>query len=236
MSRLHRRSGLCLLLLAAVLAAYAPALLHGGFTWDDYKFVEANPRLTGPEGLKAIWLQPGTASSHEAAVPEVEVHWFPVLYTSFWLERRVWGSFLAPRLPRHEPADPLLQRPAGMGAPRPAAGPRLLPRGPGLGGASRGHGGRRLRHGPQGPPPRILHPAGGLGLAPAVRGRSVSGLFRPCRSRCARVRRRASPGGRRTRQSAAKSRGKPRRPSIRPSTRCSGTPPAQTTARETRGP
>ena len=96
MSRLHRRSGLCLLLLAAVLAAYAPALLHGGFTWDDYKFVEANPRLTGPEGLKAIWLQPGTASSHEAAVPEVEVHWFPVLYTSFWLERRLWGSFLAP--------------------------------------------------------------------------------------------------------------------------------------------
>ena len=96
MSRLGRRSGLCLLLLAAVLAAYAPALLHGGFTWDDYKFVEANPRLTGPEGLKAIWLQPGTASSHEAAVPEVEVHWFPVLYTSFWLERRLWGSFLAP--------------------------------------------------------------------------------------------------------------------------------------------
>ena len=40
-----RRSGLCLLLLAAVLAAYGPALLHGGFTWDDYKFVEANPRL-----------------------------------------------------------------------------------------------------------------------------------------------------------------------------------------------
>ena len=95
-SRIGRRSGLCLLLLAAVLAAYAPALLHGGFTWDDYKFVEANPRLTGPEGLKAIWLQPGTASSHEAAVPEVEVHWFPVLYTSFWLERRLWGSFLAP--------------------------------------------------------------------------------------------------------------------------------------------
>ena len=91
-----RRSGLCLLLLAAVLAAYAPALLHGGFTWDDYKFVEANPRLTGPEGLKAIWLQPGTASSHEAAVPEVEVHWFPVLYTSFWLERWLWGSFQAP--------------------------------------------------------------------------------------------------------------------------------------------
>ena len=96
MPRPDRRSGLCLLLLAAVLAAYAPALLHGGFTWDDYKFVEANPRLTGPEGLKGIWLQPGTASSHEAAVPEVEVHWFPVLYTSFWLERRLWGSFWAP--------------------------------------------------------------------------------------------------------------------------------------------
>ena len=90
-----RRLALCLLLLAAVLAAYAPAVLHGGFTWDDYKFVEANPRLAGPEGLKALWLQPGTASFHEAAVPEVEAHWFPVLYTSFWLERRLWGSFQA---------------------------------------------------------------------------------------------------------------------------------------------
>ena len=63
MPRPDRRAVLCLLLLAAVLAAYAPALLHGGFTWDDYKYVEANPRLTGPEGLKALWLQPGTASS-----------------------------------------------------------------------------------------------------------------------------------------------------------------------------
>ena len=96
MPRPDRRAVLCLLLLAAVLAAYAPALLHGGFTWDDYKYVEANPRLTGPEGLKALWLQPGTASSREAAVPEVEVHWFPVLYTSFWIERRLWGSFRAP--------------------------------------------------------------------------------------------------------------------------------------------
>ena len=90
------RRWLCLLLFAAVLAAYAPALIHGGFTWDDYKFVEANPRLAGPEGLEALWLRPGTASSHEAAVPEVEVHWFPVLYTSFWIERRIWGSFWAP--------------------------------------------------------------------------------------------------------------------------------------------
>ena len=96
MPRLDRRAVLRLLLLAAILAAYAPALLHGGFTWDDYKFVEANPRLAGPEGLKALWLQPGTASSHEAAVPEVEVHWFPLLYTSFWIERRLWGSFWAP--------------------------------------------------------------------------------------------------------------------------------------------
>ena len=96
MPRFDRRSGLCLLLLAAVLAAYAPALLHGDFTWDDYKFVEANPRLIGPEGLRALWLHPGTLSSHGAAVPEVEVHWFPVLYTTFWIERWLWGSFWAP--------------------------------------------------------------------------------------------------------------------------------------------
>ena len=96
MPRLDRRTGLCLLLLAAVLAAYAPVLLHGGFPWDDYKFVEANPRLVGLDGLRAIWLHPGTLFSHGTAVPEVEVHWFPVLYTSFWIERWFWGSFWAP--------------------------------------------------------------------------------------------------------------------------------------------
>ena len=91
-----RCAGLCLLLLAAVLAAYAPALLHGGFPWDDYKFVQANPRLVGLDGLRAIWLHPGTLFSHGSAIPEVEVHWFPVLYTSFWIERWLWGSFWAP--------------------------------------------------------------------------------------------------------------------------------------------
>ena len=96
MPRFDRRTGLCLLLLTAVLAAYAPALLHGGFPWDDYKFVEANPRLVGLDGLLAIWLHPGTLSSRGSAVPEVEVHWFPVLYTSFWIERWFWGSFRAP--------------------------------------------------------------------------------------------------------------------------------------------
>lgn len=94
--RLDRRPGLCLLLLAAVLAAYAPALLHGGFPWDDYQFVEANPRLVGLDGLRALWLHPGTLGSHGSEVSEVEVHWFPVLYTSFWIERRLWGSFWAP--------------------------------------------------------------------------------------------------------------------------------------------
>ena len=94
--RLDRRTGLCLLLFAAILAAYAPALLHGGFPWDDYKFVEANPRLVGLDGLRALWLHPGTLGSQGSEVSGVEVHWFPVLYTSFWIERRLWGSFWAP--------------------------------------------------------------------------------------------------------------------------------------------
>ena len=96
MPRFDRRAGLCLLLFAAVLAAYAPTLIHGGFPWDDYKFVEANPRLVGLDGLRALWLRPGTLASGASAVSEVEVHWFPVLYTSFWIERWLWGSFWAP--------------------------------------------------------------------------------------------------------------------------------------------
>lgn len=164
--RAVRRRGLCLLLLAAILA-YAPALLHGGFTWDDYKFVEANPRLAGPEGLKAIWLRPGTSSSHEAAVPEVEVHWFPVLYTSFWIERRLRGSFRAPgfhgtNLLIHF-CNALLAW--GLLARLRVPGPFLVA----LVWARCTPGPWRpsLRHGPQGPPPRDLHPAGGLGLAGA---------------------------------------------------------------------
>ncbi len=60
------------------LIAHFPAL-DGGFIWDDHSYVEDNPALFGPGGLKRIWF------SLEAP------QYYPLVFTSFWLERAVWG-------------------------------------------------------------------------------------------------------------------------------------------------
>ena len=71
--------GAALLLLVA--ASFWPALL-AGFVWDDKAFLEAPP-VAQPLGLLDIWLNP-------ASLP-FEAHYWPLLYTSFWLEHRLWG-------------------------------------------------------------------------------------------------------------------------------------------------
>lgn len=54
--------------------------LTGGFLWDDDAYVVDNPTLTAPDGLRSIWLDP-------TATPQ----YYPLVHTSFWVERRVWG-------------------------------------------------------------------------------------------------------------------------------------------------
>jgi tetratricopeptide (TPR) repeat protein len=66
-------------LVAAVAAAYAQAL-ECGFIWDDDRHVTANPTLRSAEGLRRIWLVIG-------ATPQ----YYPLVHTSFWIERRLWG-------------------------------------------------------------------------------------------------------------------------------------------------
>ncbi|MGD1086327.1 MAG: O-GlcNAc transferase, partial [Verrucomicrobiota bacterium] len=68
-----------LLLLAAILLAYQPAW-RAGFIWDDDKYVTANPLLTAPDGLRRIWFSLDAPSQY-----------FPLTYTSFYLERALWG-------------------------------------------------------------------------------------------------------------------------------------------------
>ena len=68
------------LLLALALAAYAPAILNGGFVWDDDHYVTENPTLRSAEGLRAIW-------TDTDATPQ----FYPLTHTTFWLEYRVWG-------------------------------------------------------------------------------------------------------------------------------------------------
>jgi tetratricopeptide (TPR) repeat protein len=68
-------------LAALTLVAYVPAI-EGGFVWDDDAYVAANPRLESLDGLRRIWLEPA------ASYPP---QYYPLTYTTFWLERRLWG-------------------------------------------------------------------------------------------------------------------------------------------------
>jgi hypothetical protein len=71
--------GWLLLLIAAVLVAYAPAL-EGGFLWDDDAHV-TRPELRSLTGLWRIWTEPGATQQY-----------YPLLHSAFWLEQRLWGN------------------------------------------------------------------------------------------------------------------------------------------------
>jgi len=70
---------MALLLLAATLAAYWPAL-RGGLLWDDEGHV-TKPALRSLSGLGRIWTQLGATQQY-----------YPVLHTAFWVEHRLWGD------------------------------------------------------------------------------------------------------------------------------------------------
>lgn len=59
--------------------AYLPAF-HAGYIWDDDSYLTGNPTLESAGGLAAIWL-------HPTASPQ----YYPLVFTSFWIERRLWG-------------------------------------------------------------------------------------------------------------------------------------------------
>jgi len=71
-----------LLLAAATFLAYQPAW-NGGPIWDDQTHVVHNRLLDAPDGLKRIWF------SLEAP------QYYPLVFTSFRLERALWGLHLA---------------------------------------------------------------------------------------------------------------------------------------------
>ncbi len=65
-----------------ILLSYFPTL-SAGFVWDDTIFVEEPVMREGVSGLAKIWSSP-SAIRHEG-------HYWPIVYTSFWLERQLWG-------------------------------------------------------------------------------------------------------------------------------------------------
>jgi tetratricopeptide (TPR) repeat protein len=76
----NRRRILLFALPVLTFLAYLPAL-HGSFIWDDDRHVSANPTLRNLQGLAHIWLRPGDLPQY-----------YPMTYTSFWLEYRLWGT------------------------------------------------------------------------------------------------------------------------------------------------
>jgi len=74
-----RDLGFGVLLLAAVLVAYWPAL-RGGFLLDDDLHV-TRPELQSLHGLGRIWFEIGATQQY-----------YPVLHTAFWVEHRLWGD------------------------------------------------------------------------------------------------------------------------------------------------
>jgi len=68
-----------LAIITACFAAYIPAM-KAGFIWDDDYYVTNNPLLTAPGGLYRIWTSRAVTSQY-----------FPLTYTTFWFEYRLWG-------------------------------------------------------------------------------------------------------------------------------------------------
>jgi protein O-mannosyl-transferase len=62
-----------------VLGAYQK-VWHAGFIWDDDAHVTP-PGLRTLHGLWRIWFEPGATQQY-----------YPVLYSAFWAEHRVWGN------------------------------------------------------------------------------------------------------------------------------------------------
>jgi tetratricopeptide (TPR) repeat protein len=68
-----------IILVTATILVYRPAW-NGGFIWDDDVYVSKNPLLIAPDGLWRIWVSLESPSQY-----------FPLTYTTFRLERGIWG-------------------------------------------------------------------------------------------------------------------------------------------------
>ncbi len=81
--RAFTRRGVVAALVLGLLVAvsYVPAFF-AGFVWDDEVFTDA-PAIRELSGLWRIWSSPRAI--------ENEGHYWPLVYTTFWLEHKLWG-------------------------------------------------------------------------------------------------------------------------------------------------
>lgn len=76
---MQRKLLLGLTLVAAVVAAYLPAL-EAGFIWNDDSYLTENPALDTLEGLKLVWTDPKASEQY-----------YPMVFTTYWIEKRLWS-------------------------------------------------------------------------------------------------------------------------------------------------
>ena len=57
-------------------------MLWGDFIWDDLMMV-GTPAVRDATGLRQIWFSPGEI--------DAEVHYWPLVYSTFWLQHKLWG-------------------------------------------------------------------------------------------------------------------------------------------------
>ncbi len=82
LSELSRQDMFAVLALAVMVAvSYLPAL-SGSYIWDDNIFTRSQV-IREASGLWNIWFSPGDLKR--------EHHYWPIVYTSFWLEHKLWG-------------------------------------------------------------------------------------------------------------------------------------------------
>jgi protein O-mannosyl-transferase len=77
----QRKTLVCLSLamVAAVVAAYLPAL-EAGFVWNDDTYLTENRTLDTLDGLRFIWTE-----------PKANEQYYPMVFTSFWIEKHLWS-------------------------------------------------------------------------------------------------------------------------------------------------
>ncbi|MBC7835761.1 MAG: tetratricopeptide repeat protein [Phycisphaerales bacterium] len=82
------------LLMLLVAAVHLPGVLAGGFTdWDDTAYILTNPAMRSLAGLGQLWTSPAGEQ------------YYPLTFTTYWLEYRLWGisptGYLATNLALH---------------------------------------------------------------------------------------------------------------------------------------
>ena len=90
MSRRHIILSACALILLTALA-YLPVLNgQAGYIWDDNTHVTHNPALHDGQGLIDLWAWGPKAVFDHTTKPATQ-QYYPVTFTSFWLEYQAWG-------------------------------------------------------------------------------------------------------------------------------------------------